>query len=514
MPTISVPALYRPYLWLLLTLKAALHLTAIINGYGIHRDEFLYLAMGDHPMLGYLECSPIIGWVAGLFTAIFGSSVWAAKLPVLLIGLGSVYLVLRLVRELGGGKNAQLVAGMAWVFSPAFLASNYLFQPVSFNQFCWLLIAFCWVRVVRLQRTKDWYFLGAAVGLGLLTKYSVSFYVLALGIGILLSSERKLLWHKNALRAAGLAFLIALPNIVWQLAHGLPVVNHMRLLSASQLVYVGPTDFLIPQLLFHFWGILLWLPGLWFLLRSEKLKPYRALAWAYLFTLILLLLTHGKSYYSIGAYSALIAAGGLFWEDKLAKRSLYLAPVFLLNFWIIPHGLPLLPVEQMQQYGVYMRDNWGMSAQLRWEDDSIRDLSQDYADMHGWEEMVAAVAEYYHQLSPAEQAETMLYAASYGQAGALTFYRKKYGLPQVHCFDSSFLLWTDPDIEFTTQIAVETEVIEGSNYFNKVELVAHPTTPYARQEHYIYFRSAPKMDLQPEWARILEEVSAVWMNEW
>ena len=92
------------------------------------------------------------------------------------------------------------------------------------------------------------------------------------------------------------------------------------------------------------------------------------------------------------------------------------------------------------------------------------------------------------------------------------FHRKKYGLPQVHCFDSSFLLWTDLDIQFTTQIAVETEAIEGSNYFNEVQLVAQPVTPYARQEHYICFRSDPKMELQPEWEHILKEVAAVWMN--
>ncbi|MEM8584557.1 MAG: glycosyltransferase family 39 protein [Bacteroidota bacterium] len=502
-----------PILWTLLGLKALLHILAIANGYGIHRDEFLYLAMGDHPMFGYLECSPMIGWIAGMFTTIFGSSVLAAKLPVLLIGLLSIWILLRLVTELGGSKQAQWLAGLGWVLSPAFLGSNNLFQPVSFNQFCWLLLAFTTVRLIKYQRRVDYLWLGAALGIGILTKYSILFYAAALITGLLISPQRKILWSKNMLLAGGMALIIALPNIIWQFANSFPVLNHMRLLSESQLVNVGTADFFIPQFLFHFMGATLWLPGLFYLFRSSKLRDFRCLAWSLLFTLLILYLLSGKAYYTIGAYSALFAAGGIFWESKLKQRGWYLSPLFLLNFSVIPYGLPMLPIAQMQAYGIYMRDNWGMDAQLRWEDGSIRDLSQDYADMHGWEEMVAEVADFYHQLSPEQQARTMIYAANYGQAGALTFYQNKYNLPQAYCFDSSFLLWVDTQLQFEHQLAVETELIPESNYFGSIEFIGNPETEYARQQHYIYYRTEPLMPLQPEWERIYYEVLEPWMGE-
>ncbi|MEM6398099.1 MAG: hypothetical protein AAF741_17240 [Bacteroidota bacterium] len=71
--------LHYPILWGLLTIKSLLHVLAIINGYGIHRDEFLYLAMGDHPMLGYLECSPMIGWVAKIMPTCTAGKKWWPK---------------------------------------------------------------------------------------------------------------------------------------------------------------------------------------------------------------------------------------------------------------------------------------------------------------------------------------------------------------------------------------------------------------------------------------------------
>ncbi|MEO0789641.1 MAG: aromatic prenyltransferase, partial [Bacteroidota bacterium] len=229
-------------------------------------------------------------------------------------------------------------------------------------------------------------------------------------------------------------------------------------------------------------------------------------------TLLILYFLSGKAYYSIGAYSALLAAGGLFWEDKLGKKSWFLAPFFLINFAVIPHGLPMLPIDQMQAYGIYMRDHFGMDAPLRWEDGSIRDLSQDYADMKGWEEMVAKVARFYHQLPSDQQEKTMIYAANYGQAGALTFYQKKYNLPQTYCFDSSFLLWVDKELQFEHQLAIETESIPESNYFGSIEFVGNPNTAYARQQHYIYYRTEPLMPLQPEWERIYYEVLEPWMG--
>ena len=84
-----------------------------------------------------------------------------------------------------------------------------------------------------------------------------------------------------------------------------------------------------------------------------------------------------------------------------------------------------------------------MSA-LKWEDQKEHYLSQDYADMLGWDEMAEKVAKAYNSLTPEQQKHTQIYADNYGEAGAIHHFGKKYNLPDVACLNSSFTLWA-PD---------------------------------------------------------------------
>ncbi|MEM6770411.1 MAG: hypothetical protein AAF597_07510, partial [Bacteroidota bacterium] len=234
-------------------------------------------------------------------------------------------------------------------------------------------------------------------------------------------------------------------------------------------------------------------------------KPYRALGYGYLLLIVLLLCLRGKAYYTIGAYSVLLAAGDCFWAEKLKQKSWVLVPLLCLSFGLVPYGLPILPVDTMQAYGVYLRDNWGNSPPLRWEDGSVRDLSQDYADMHGWEEMVRAVAQFYHSLPPEDQVKTMIYAGNYGQAGALSFYREKYELPPPHSFNASYLLWVEDEVAFDRQIAVEDRPHLTSSYFNNVDLIDDTHYPNARGVNYVYYRYNPKTDVSVAWKAIVQD---------
>jgi hypothetical protein len=68
-------------------------------------------------------------------------------------------------------------------------------------------------------------------------------------------------------------------------------------------------------------------------------------------------------------------------------------------------------------------------------------LPQHYADMFGWEEMVAGVGRVYQTLTPEERAECVIYVRNYGQAGAIDFFGKKYGLPKAICAHNNYWLW-------------------------------------------------------------------------
>ena len=428
-----------------------------------------------------------------------------------------------MVRDLGGKKYAQLIGGFGFLISPAFLGSNNLFQPVSFNQFMWLLSAFVMVRIVKnladkevdldmpnfenlaYLRTKNWYWLGIVAGLGFLTKYAIVFFFAAMIGGLLLSRHRKVFLTKYPYISLGIALIIAAPNLWWQFAHGFPIVRHMNELSETQLVNVSATDFLIPQFLDHFGATLIWLAGLFFVFTNEKVKPYRFLGWTYLLVIFILLMASGKDYYTFGAYAMLFALGGVAWEHWLGQKSLFLIPLItLLNLPAIPLALPILPIEKMEAYSLYIRDDLGIKGLFRWEDDVVRNLRQDYADMHGWEEIPKKVAKIYHSLSLEQQATCLLFAGHYGQAGVMNFYRKKYDLPETYSFNASFVAWAPADMDITCQIDIDdNKQGESASFFSSV-LVDSIENQYARDPGYIYFKTLPRKDLRPVWKELVE----------
>ena len=493
----------------LAVIKLLVHFLTNTN-YGLHRDEYLYLAEGDHLAWGYMEVPPLIAVIGNVARFIFGETVFGVRFFPALIGAITIVLLCIMVKELGGKKWAQLIAGTTFLVSPAFLGSNTLFQPVSFNQFFWLLSAFFVVKIIKYNQPKYWYFLGITAGIGFLNKYSILFFYAALLIGFLLSPKRKVLLTVHPYIAAGIALVIALPNILWQIDLDLPVVRHMTDLAATQLVNVSYLGFLIPQFIFHLAGGLIWVGGLYYLFTSKKLSDYRLLGITYFCIIGILLSLSGKDYYSIGAYTMLFAFGGIAWEQWLGNKSWVLVlGMVIVNVSVLPYGLPILPIEKMERYASFMKNNFGLEVPLEWEDGTVRSIPQDYADMHGWEEIPEKVAKLYHSLSNSEKQSCIILCGHYGQAGVLNFYRKKFNLPEAYSFNSSFVSWLPEDIQFDRLIQVDDNPQYESSFFNNVVLKDSIEHPYARDPGLIYYKFNPKVeDLASAWKNLVLEAKS------
>ena len=102
-----------------------------------------------------------------------------------------------MARELGGSRLAQVTAALAVAFSPLPLFSGTEFQYTSFDFLWWVLIAYFTIRLLKSEDPRWWLAIGAAIGLGLLTKYSIVFYIAGILAGLVLTPARRFL------RAAG-----------------------------------------------------------------------------------------------------------------------------------------------------------------------------------------------------------------------------------------------------------------------------------------------------------------------
>jgi hypothetical protein len=474
------------FLYLLAFLKFALPFFLQSSVYEPHRDEFLYLAEGSHPAFGFMEVPPMIS-VFAWFTSYLGNTMFWIKCWPSLMGALNFLLIGKLVIS-EGGKMFALFLLFCCFFFTGFLRVHFLFQPNPFEVFFYSVIGYCLIRYFQSSDNKWLYLTGLAAGLGMLSKYSIAFYLLSLLQAILLTPQRKIFKNIHFYYALGLAFLIFLPNLIWQWVHHFPVVYHMGELVSTQLQYVPASSFLKDQLLMFLPCFYIWLAGFFYLLLNQKGRPYIFLCWAYLGVMAILLWFHGKSYYALGLYPVLFGFGSIAIEQWTIHSRYFLRYVFsaftiLFGIYFIFVALPVMAPEKLVAF--YEKTHAAGKGILRWEDQQDHPLPQDFADMLGWEEMAQKTAHAYHSLSSSQQARTIIFCDNYGMAGALNYYRKKYQLPEAFSDNASFLYWIPDSLQYDNIVLLANDPEEMKHPFVKeftgAELVDSITNPYARE---------------------------------
>ncbi|MGQ8335700.1 glycosyltransferase family 39 protein [Sunxiuqinia sp. A32] len=477
-----------------------------MHNLGLHRDAYLYYALGEHLAWGYFSVPPSIAFFAKVGTFFFGNTVFALRFFPALIGAVNVVIVGLAVKELGGKWVAVLLACLAYILSPAYLHTNTLLQPVSFNHFYWLLSSFLILKMINRNDPKMWIWIGLAFGLGFMNKYSIVFFYAAFGMALLFSKHRHLIWTKQFLAAAGIGFIIILPNLIWQYQHNWPVVYHLTALHDNQLVHVNRLEFSIAQLLMNAHALLIWVFALLVLLFARKEKEFRIFGLIFIFIILLLMAGSGKAYYTLGAYPILFAFGAFYIEKYIRRFLLPVAGVLVLFMLVALYGslsfdgVPFVTFEQALRKDAY-----------RWEDGVYHDLPQDMADMTGWEQLGKKVNTVFLELDENGRKSCDVYCYNYGQAAAVMFYGKKHHLPQPICFNDSFTFWSPDSLSGDYVIWVHSPLWTDNNpetllptFFEKVTYKGNVDDPYFRENGTeIYLCQHPKPLVKE---RYLEEI--------
>jgi hypothetical protein len=471
-------------LWLFIIAKFAMQHFAINDIYELHRDEFLHLEQGKHLAWGYVSVPPFTSWTSYL-VLLFGNSVFWVKFFPALYGALTIVVVWKAVEELGGGMFALVLGAMGVLFS-ALLRINTLYQPNSFDILAWTFVYFCLLKYINSAGNKWLYLAALGFAIGFLNKYNIVFLMLGLVPALLLTKQRSVFLNKHLYFAALLAFLIVLPNLLWQYHNNFPVLHHMKELAQTQLVHVHRVDFIIEQFLFFLPSLFVLFSGLVALCSWPKFSKFTVFFWSFLFTLLLFTYLKSKGYYALGLYPILLAFGTVYMgylATAFRWRWLpYVAAgvILILSIPIFQVALPVFGPENI----IRNPARYEKLGLLRWEDGKNHALPQDFADMLGWKELAHIVDSAFEQLPKHER--TFILCDNYGQTGAINFYSRHQSMDAIS-FHADYIDWCNLEREIRHVILVQNandddkERVRERPMFESVTHVAEIRNTFARE---------------------------------
>lgn len=409
--------------WLLAIAAARLLLHLLTNGeYGFHRDELAVLDDARRLAWGYVAYPPLTPFLARLGIDALGATPGGYRLFSGIAQAAATLAAGLIARELGGTRGTQALASLALCCVPFSLLAGSMLQYSSLDYLWWVLAAWMLLRIANGGDPRWWLGLGLAIGLGMLTRYTMSICALGILVAVLATPLRRQLATRWPWLGALLSLLVFAPNAWWQWQHHFVYLDFVREIHARD-VRIGRTDgFLAGQLLVGAGPLLapLWIAGLAWLAFAKAARRWRPLAWLYAAALLLFLLAQARDYYLAPAYPMLLAAGCVAFAAGIARlrpRSARLARVAAAAVscaalaMAAAIALPVWPVGS---------EGWRTS----------RRVHDNFAEQIGWPELVAQVAAVYRGLPEAERAHAAIYANNYGEAGAIDLYGPAQGLPR------------------------------------------------------------------------------------
>lgn len=443
----------------------------LLNGqYGFHRDELDFILSARRLEWGYVAYPPVTPFLARVGLELFGETLRGLRvLPALAQGIVLVLAGL-MAREMGGKRVAQWMTAAAVFIAPVALFGGTVIMYFAFDYLWWVVAAYFFVRLLARDNPRAWLGIGAAFGLGMLTKYTMAFWVVGLAAALLATPARAHLRTRWPYLGAALALLIFLPNLVWQIRHDFIALDFLAAIHARDIAW-GRTEGFLPKQLFEATNpvsLPLWIAGLAACLGAGAFKRFRALAWMFLVTFALFVISRGRSYYTAPAYVMLFAAGSVWFESWLARRAPAAKRLGRGLAWGFLAAGAIFGVVVMKPIAPVNSALWDFTSQL----------NSEVVEMIGWPDLTRQVAEIYRSLPTAEQERSVILAGNYGEAGALDFYGAEYGLPRVISGGNSLWYHGYGEFEPQTVIVVGFEQPYAERFFASCEYAGTVTNSF------------------------------------
>lgn len=457
---------FAPLPLLALGFGALLFATRWTPPYGLFHDELYYWVGARRLGLGYVDHPPLAPWVLAAATALLGDGRLAFALVPSLCGAGTLLLAGRMAQRVGAGSFGQALAALCVAVMPFNLVLFSFYSVNALEILLWTATTFLILEWISTGDERLWLGIGAVAGLALLDKHT--FVLLAGGIaaGILATPLRAGLRSRWPWLGAGVALLLALPNLVWNAQHDWPSLAFYRSRPAIDLPATLSQALEIQILGANPANTLVWVPGLLYLLCSRRARAYRplALAFALLFGVILLS-GQRRGDRIAGIYPVVLAAGAAFWgrwrgRGYVGLRIALGTLVLCFGTLVVPATLPILSPQAVGEYFEAL----GEKPEIE-----VADVGQAIplylSGRLEWERFADQVIDAFEALPPGERKRAVVLAPHWVFASVIEYYGRERELPPVVAPHNAYWFWREDAAGRDVALAVAIPPDVLSRYF-------------------------------------------------
>ena len=390
-------------------------LVATSTRYGYHRDELYFIVSGAHPAFGYPDQPSLVPLLCWAMHQLAPGSLLVLRLPSALAAAATTLVAALVAREVGGSRRAQVIAACCTASSGFALGVGHFVTTTTFDMLSTSIVGWLLIRAISQRSGPALLMAGVVTGIGFEAKPQVALVAAVAVISLLAVGPRWPLRSPWLAAGIGAAVLLAAPYVIWQATHGWPQLTVAANIGGSaeggragfvpfQFLLVSPV--LAP----------VWIAGLVTPFRRATQRSLRFVPLTYAILALAYLAGNGKAYYLASLYPVLLGLGAIPTADwTLRIRSSATgggdghnrARVAVLTIGIVVStaigafiALPLLPTTALQGSAVMA-------------------VNPDQGETVGWPRFVATVADAWNSIPPEERANTVIFTANYGEAGAV-----------------------------------------------------------------------------------------------
>lgn len=210
-----------------LTALLVLRVTTItVTPLNLGPDEAQYWRWGQSFDWGYYSKPPIVAWIIGITTSVFGHQEWAIRLASPFFHTGTAIMLYLAGRKLWS-PLAGMMAGLSWALMWGVWLSSILMTTDVPLLFFWSMALYNFLLLRDGGGWKSALGLGCAIGLGFLSKYAMIYFLIGITLSIAFDQKaREALLSKKGLITLASAALLLLPHIIWSTQNGFKTVSH------------------------------------------------------------------------------------------------------------------------------------------------------------------------------------------------------------------------------------------------------------------------------------------------